>query len=221
MSSKAARAHFGAFVVDFDARQLLRLDRPVHLTPKAYHLLTLLVNACPRAVSKEELQQGLWPSTFVDEANLTVLVAELRSALQDDARQPRYVRTVHGFGYAFAADVERRTAQTAAASGNAWWLLSDSVQVKLQDGEHVIGRDPTAGVWLDSGSVSRRHARLIVEPSGVALEDLGSKNGTWVNGLKLDGRADLKDRDELRFGSVRMQLRCAWEAGSTDTLGPL
>jgi DNA-binding winged helix-turn-helix (wHTH) protein len=101
------RARFGEFIVDFETRQLLRDAHPVHLTPKAYQLLVLLVEAQPRALSKDELQQGLWPSTFVDEANLSVVVAELRSALGDDARQPRYVRTVHGFGYAFAATVAR------------------------------------------------------------------------------------------------------------------
>jgi len=101
------RARFGEFIVDFETRQLLRDTHPIHLTPKAYQLLVLLVEAQPRALSKDELQQGLWPSTFVDEANLSVVVAELRSALGDDARQPRYVRTVHGFGYAFAATVAR------------------------------------------------------------------------------------------------------------------
>ena len=72
------RARFGEFVVDFETRQLIRDGRPVHLTPKAYQLLALLVEAQPRALSKEELQQGLWPSTFVDEANLSVVGAELR-----------------------------------------------------------------------------------------------------------------------------------------------
>ena len=119
------RARFGEFIVDFETRQLLRDAHPVHLTPKAYQLLVLLVEAQPRALSKDELQQGLWPSTFVDEANLSVVVAELRSALGDDARQPRYVRTVHGFGYAFAATVARDQPTPAPGSlrGGAWWLI--------------------------------------------------------------------------------------------------
>src|SRR5215510_7000746 len=119
------RARFGEFIVDLETRQLLRgADHPIHLTPKAYQLLVLLVEAQPRALSKDELQQGLWPSTFVDEANLSVVVAELRSALGDDARQPRYVRTVHGFGYAFAATVlrDRGVITELPAQSGSWWL---------------------------------------------------------------------------------------------------
>jgi len=160
------RARFGEFIVDFETRQLLRDAHPVHLTPKAYQLLVLLVEAQPRALSKDELQQGLWPSTFVDEANLSVVVAELRSALGDDARQPRYVRTVHGFGYAFAATVARDQPTPPPGSslrGGAWWLHSESTHAKLQEGENAVGRELPTDVWLDSGSVSRRHAKIVVD----------------------------------------------------------
>jgi DNA-binding winged helix-turn-helix (wHTH) protein len=215
------RARFGEFIVDFETRQLLRDAHPVHLTPKAYQLLVLLVEAQPRALSKDELQQGLWPSTFVDEANLSVVVAELRSALGDDARQPRYVRTVHGFGYAFAATVARDQPTTPPGSlrGGAWWLHSESTHAKLQEGENAVGRELPTDVWLDSGSVSRRHAKIVVEGMTAWLEDLGSKNGTTVNGQKVTTRVKLSDGDEVRFGAVLMRLRWAVAAGSTETLG--
>jgi DNA-binding winged helix-turn-helix (wHTH) protein len=215
------RARFGEFVVDFETRQLLRAGQPVHLTPKAYQLLALLVDAEPRALSKEELQQGLWPSTFVDEANLSVIVAELRAALSDDARQPRYVRTVHGFGYAFATEVGREHGRQAQASApGAWWLHSDSIHARLKRGENLVGRELPVDVWLDSGSVSRRHARLVVEGPAVSLEDLGSKNGTWVNGRQITARVDIADGDDLRFGVVMLRLRWASSAPSTETLAP-
>jgi DNA-binding winged helix-turn-helix (wHTH) protein len=215
------RARFGEFIVDFETRQLLRDAHPVHLTPKAYQLLVLLVEAQPRALSKDELQQGLWPSTFVDEANLSVVVAELRSALGDDARQPRYVRTVHGFGYAFAATVARDQPTPAPGSlrGGAWWLHSESTHAKLQEGDNAVGRELPTDVWLDSGSVSRRHAKIVVEGMTAWLEDLGSKNGTTVNGQKVTTRVKLSDGDEVRFGAVLMRLRWAVAAGSTETLG--
>jgi DNA-binding winged helix-turn-helix (wHTH) protein len=215
------RARFGEFVVDLETRQLLRDARPVHLTPKAYQLLGLLVEAQPRALSKDELQHGLWPSTFVDEANLSVVVAELRAALGDDARQPRYVRTVHGFGYAFAADVVRdQPAATPRSSDRgAWWLHSESHHAKLHDGENNVGRELPTDVWLDSGSVSRRHARIVVEGGTAWIEDLGSKNGTTVNGQRVTARVTLSDGDEVRFGAVLMRLRWAVAAGSTETLG--
>jgi DNA-binding winged helix-turn-helix (wHTH) protein len=214
------RVRFGEFVVDFDTRQLLRQAEPVHLTPKAYQLVALLVEAQPRALSKDELQQGLWPSTFVDEANLSVVVAELRAALGDDARQPRYVRTVHGFGYAFAAAVTREARrEVPLPASSAWWLHSDSVHAKLHPGENLVGRELPIDVWLDSASVSRRHARIVVDGAGVSLEDLGSKNGTWINGQRATERLELADGDELRFGPVVMRLRWAAVALSTQTEG--
>jgi DNA-binding winged helix-turn-helix (wHTH) protein len=218
------RARFGEFIVDFETRQLLRdAEHPIHLTPKAYQLLVLLVEAQPRALSKDELQQGLWPSTFVDEANLSVVVAELRSALGDDARQPKYVRTVHGFGYAFASAVirDQPTGPPTTSRRGAWWLHSESTHAKLHDGDNAVGRELPTDVWLDSGSVSRRHAKVIVDGMNAWLEDLGSKNGTTVNGQKVTGRVKLNDGDEVRFGAVLMRLRWAVAAGSTETLGGL
>ena len=216
------RARFGEFIVDFETRQLMRDAQPVHLTPKAYQLLALLVEAQPRALSKEELQQGLWPSTFVEEANLSVVVAELRAALGDAARQPRYVRTVHGFGYAFEAGVTRETGRPPRPKAvGSWWLHSETVHAKMHDGENLVGRDLPIDVWLDSGGVSRRHARVVIEGESAWVEDLASKNGTWVNGERVAGRTEVTDGTELRFGPVVMWLRWAMTAGSTETLGPM
>jgi non-specific serine/threonine protein kinase len=92
---------FGDFVLDLDARELVRAGTPVSLSPKAFQLLGLLVQRHPRALSKTELQDLLWPGTFVVEKNLTNLVSEIREALGDDAATPRFIRTVHRFGYAF------------------------------------------------------------------------------------------------------------------------
>jgi DNA-binding winged helix-turn-helix (wHTH) protein len=216
------RAQFGEFIVDFEARQLLRVTHPVHLTPKAYQLLALLIDAQPRALSKSELQENLWPSTFVDEANLSVLVAELRAALADDAKHPRFVRTVHGFGYAFAADVTRDRASGAEPGGGGgdWWMHSQTVHARLGDGEHLVGRELPIDIWLDSGSVSRRHARVTVEGRQVWLEDLGSKNGTWVNGERITGRVSVPDGADLRFGAVSVRLHWAMSAGTTETISP-
>jgi DNA-binding winged helix-turn-helix (wHTH) protein len=217
-----SRSRFGPFELDPPARRLLRQESPVHLTPKAYLLLTELVSVSPRALSKQELQERLWPSTFVDEANLSVLVAELRAALEDDARHPRYIRTVHGFGYAFEAAVIRDRPPEARDRRNAvWWLVSDRDQFRLEPGEAIVGREPAAGVWVDAASVSRRHARLRVDEASVQVEDLASKNGTWVNGQRVTDPVELSDGDEVRFGSVVMRIRHLPNAGSTETLGPL
>jgi len=104
---------FGEFTLDLDARELLRAGAPVPLSPKAFQLLGILVDACPRALAKSELQDRLWPGTFVVEKNLTNLVGEIREALSDDATNPRYIRTVHRFGYAFCepAVIQARSAR--------------------------------------------------------------------------------------------------------------
>ena len=217
----STRVRFGPFVLDTGRRQLLRDDVAIHLTPKAFHLLTRLVEVSPVAVSKDELQELLWPSTFVDEANLSVLIAELRAALVDDARHPTYIRTVHGFGYAFAADVMRDFREEAGGPRSDWWLVSEKDQFRLEPGEMIVGREPAAGIWIDNGSVSRRHARISVEGAALTLEDLGSKNGTWVDGARVDRRTTLRDGAEVRFGSVVMHVRQLSTPESTETIGPL
>lgn len=100
------KLRFGDCVLDTDERVLLRAAQPVHLTPKAFHLLSFLLEVRPRAVSKSELQDKLWPSSFVSEGNLATLVKEARIAIGDDARKPIYIRTVHGYGYAFPGAVQ-------------------------------------------------------------------------------------------------------------------
>jgi DNA-binding winged helix-turn-helix (wHTH) protein len=215
------RSRFGPFVLDAGQRQLLGNGVPIHLTPKAFQLLTRLVAVSPVAVSKDELQELLWPSTFVDEANLTVLVAELRAALGDDARRPSYIRTVHGFGYAFVCDVSKEPGKQASRTHSDWWLVSEKDQFRLETGEMIVGREPAAHICIDNGSVSRRHARVTVEGMGVTLEDLGSKNGTWVDGEPVTGPTVLREGAEVRFGSVVMKLRQLTQEPSTETIGPL
>jgi len=99
------RLEFGAFIFDSDTRELRRAHQPVMLSPKAYQLLDILLHSRPKALSKSDLHDRLWPKTFVVEANLSNLVGEVRRALDDDPRRPRFIRTVHRFGYAFHADV--------------------------------------------------------------------------------------------------------------------
>ena len=96
---------FGDFTLDESTRQLLKSGEPVRLSPKAFQLLSILTAESPRAISKADLQERLWPGTFVTEGSLTTVVTELRSALGDDAREPRFIRTLYGFGYSFTAPV--------------------------------------------------------------------------------------------------------------------
>jgi TolB-like protein/DNA-binding winged helix-turn-helix (wHTH) protein/Tfp pilus assembly protein PilF len=92
---------FGEFVLDFDSRELRRGPEPVRLSPKALQLLQVLVSERPKALSKADLQDRLWPDTFVVEKNLPNLISEIREALGEDPLGPRFIRTVPRYGYAF------------------------------------------------------------------------------------------------------------------------
>ena len=210
------RIAFGDFVLDTDARELQRSGQPVRLSPKAYQLLHVLTESRPRALSKAELNDRLWPETFVVDTNLANLVGELRQALGEDRRSQRYVRTVHGYGYAFRGEAAA-AAPPAPPRASGYVLSWSGGRFPLAEGEHILGRDPDLALCFDSSKVSRHHARLQVEGGRVTLEDLGSKNGTSVNGHRLEAPVVLSDGDEIALGSLRLRLQCSGGAPSTET----
>lgn len=202
------QVRFGEFTIDTDSRQLRRGDSERHLSPKAFEFLRLLLEYRPRALSKSELHDRLWPSTFVSDATLTSLVAEVRSALDESARNERFLRTIHRFGYAFNGEaVEIRTAAQSIDDRVRCWIVWDSGQVGLRDGIHLLGRDGDVTVWLESPTVSRHHARIRVTGMDATIEDLDSKNGTFLRGDRLTGPASLADGDEIGLGSVLVRFR--------------
>jgi DNA-binding winged helix-turn-helix (wHTH) protein len=95
------RIHFGEFVLDRETRQLFRGDEELHLVPKAFDFLDFLLSQKPRVVSRERIRGRLWPGTFVSESTLATIVNEVRAALGDDPKRPRFIRTLRGHGYAF------------------------------------------------------------------------------------------------------------------------
>jgi DNA-binding winged helix-turn-helix (wHTH) protein len=213
------QVRFGEFVLDTDTRELIRESCPVHLSPKAFQLLELLVTARPKALAKDTLHERLWPSTFVVDANLSNLIGELRAAMGDDSRRQRFVRTVHGFGYAFREPPRSGGLAAEHPPTVLYQLAWAGGRATFGDGDHVLGRDPTLELCLDSSSVSRRHARLSIVGGEAALEDLGSKNGTFVNDRRLTAPVMLSDRDQLRVGSVRLRFRILFTQPSTETTG--
>jgi DNA-binding winged helix-turn-helix (wHTH) protein len=206
------KIRFGPFIVDADTRQLLRGGSECHLPPKAFDLLWSLIARRPSVIDKTELHTRIWPDTFVVDGSLNVLVGQIRRALDDDAQRPRFIRTVHGVGYAFcgvAVDAEEQP----AAGPTRCWLIKRDRTFDLAEGDNIIGRDPDCNVWVNSPSVSRRHARIIVDGGTrrLTLEDLNSSNGTFVGGAPVEGRVELRDGAALRFGSVDMKLHL-WDA---------
>ena len=202
------RFRFDPFVLDSDARQLLRDGAEVALSPKAFQLLLVLIENRSRAMSKQELQQQLWPSTFVLETNLAGLVAEVRRALSDPAESPGYVRTMHRFGYRFIGDVQATDgAPDSSRPPVKYWLVWETKQVPLAEGDNLVGRGVDASVWIDAPGVSRHHARIVVRQGEATLEDLGSKNGTYLNNESVTSPQPLKDGDRIRVGSFLLTFR--------------
>jgi DNA-binding winged helix-turn-helix (wHTH) protein len=225
---RAVSYRFDQFVLDPDTRRLLRDGEEVHLSPKAFDLLRLLIEGRARALARRELHDRLWPETHVEDTNLAGLVAEIRRALGDSPDAPRYVRTMHRFGYWFIGEISEGAPATPAPSPAAgrrpvsrYWLIWDTRQIPLFDGDNVIGRAPDAAVWLEAPGVSRHHARIRLEGAHATIEDLGSKNGTYVGGERLTAPVVLSDGDQIRVSSVVMSFRVPPPAASTATVGDL
>lgn len=197
----------------------MRNGREIHLTPKAFQLLVTLAEDRPTVLSKATLQQRLWPDTFVAEANLSNLVAEIREALDDRRRVPQWIRTAHGFGYAFCGEaLALRGAPEAAGDRPGCWLEWGRRRFPLLVGEHIIGRDPDADIRLDASTVSRRHARLMVTAAATILEDFGSKNGTRLGSHQVTSPVQLADGDAIHIGSLLVTFHVRGSQGSTETL---
>ena len=211
------RIRFGAFTIDLDTRQLTHGGREIHLAPKAFDLLVALVLGRPKVLSKSVLQERLWPETFVAEANLSNLVAEIREAIGDRARTPLFIRTAHGFGYAFCGGATTESNADETAFGQPLcWLEWGRRRFPLSSGAHVIGRDPDVEVRLDASTVSRRHARIVVTADETTLEDFGSKNGTFRGSERVTSPIRLADGDAIHIGSLLVTFHVRGP-GSTET----
>ena len=207
---------FGRFTLDRAQRLLTRDGVPVHLTPKAFELLSVLVAAAPRVLTKADLHGELWPDSFVSDATLTGLVKELRRSLQDDDPAWPIIRTVHRVGYAFCPPTDDES-DGQPPSHTSHWLVVRGRRIVLHNGDNIVGRDPGTDVWLDAPSVSRRHSRIGVAGDRVTIEDLGSKNGTTVNDAPVTRAMALQDGDRVVFGSVSGVFRSSRTGFSTET----
>jgi len=198
---------FGDCELVRESRVLRRSGEPVSLSPKAFQLLTILLDERPRAFSKEKLHELLWPNTFVSDASLHNLVAELRAALDDEPRTPRFIRTLHRYGYAFHGRVIETDPADASPDETGASLFWGTREIAITPGKNLIGRSSDCQVSLGSSTVSRHHARILLDAGQAMLEDLGSKNGTNLNGARIEGSVPLQDGDEIRVGSIELTYR--------------
>lgn len=209
------RACFDEFVLDLEKRELSRAGTPIHIAPKAFLLLQTLLERAPKAVSKEEIYRDIWAGTFVDEANISNLASEVRSLLGDDKKRPRFITTVHRFGYRFVGDVKwERAHGTSNSRCSIVWATREFV---LAEGENIIGREAEAAVPIDSPGVSRRHACVTIVANRATIEDLGSKNGTLVRGERITSPLELRNGETIRLGSASLLFRKSETSDSTLT----
>jgi DNA-binding winged helix-turn-helix (wHTH) protein len=209
---------FADCALDTDARELRRSGAPVRLAPKAFELLAVLLEARPRALSKEELLARLWPDVVVAEGSLASTVAEARRAL-GQKRGASVVRTVHGFGYAFAGEAREEDASPGGAASRRYVVVWAGGETALAEGANVVGRDAGLPVPIDDTTVSRRHARIEVRGDEVTIVDLGSKNGTFVAGRRAEAPIPLVDGSRVTVGAVLLTFRSLAPGVATRTLG--
>jgi len=210
------RTLFGPFTLDTDTRQLSRDGQALHLSPKAFDVLRALVEARPGVIDKSALHARIWPGTFVVDANLSVLIAEIRRALGDTPKDERFIRTVHRIGYSFCAEAtDGAVTPRSTASAARCWLVVKDRHLVLPAGVHDIGRDPACTVWVEASGVSRRHARIHIDAAEgeATVEDLGSTNGTFLEGKRVERPSPLTDGDAIQLGAAKLVFRRA--AGGT------
>jgi DNA-binding winged helix-turn-helix (wHTH) protein/predicted ATPase len=154
---------FGCFRLDLGKASLMRGEQRIGLTPKAFNLLHYLVAHAGQLVGKDQLWQAVWPGINVTDAALTVCVSEIRKALDDDAKTPKYLETAHRLGYRFISPVFSEAAVSdygfsSQESEHAHGLQSPS--------SHFVGRGAELEDLHKSLELSLKGRRQIVFVTG-------------------------------------------------------
>jgi DNA-binding winged helix-turn-helix (wHTH) protein len=217
---------FAEFRYDPLGRRLFRGTKEIALRPKAKALLCLLLENEGRLLTHQEILDRAWPEVAVTDDAVRFQIAELRRALGD--RRGRLLKTIPREGYRFDVSIEREelrdrlTRNRPAAASRPEFicrLILETREVVLFEGENLIGRAPDAVLWIDHTSVSRRHARIVIEDRIATLEDLGSRNGTYLREDRVERPCLLQSGDEIRVGPVRMIFRVLTRTESTESAG--
>jgi DNA-binding winged helix-turn-helix (wHTH) protein len=213
---RARTLSFDAYTLDVSRGCLRRGTDDLKLRPKSFDVLRYLVENPGRLVGKEELIRAVWRNAFVTDNSLVQCLIEIRRALRDDAQA--IIRTVPRRGYIFDISVIEAGHTTGPGPASiVHWLICDGREQPLPEGSHVIGRELSASISLRSPKVSREHARVVIDGGVAVLEDLGSKNGTFVNGQAIKGPVHLADGDEIRIGAFQLTFRILSSDGATVT----
>jgi DNA-binding winged helix-turn-helix (wHTH) protein len=177
----------------------------VQIELKLMEVLVHLAERPGELVSKRDLMDAVWQVEAISDGTLTRAIALLRKALGDDARHPRYIETIPKRGYRFIAPVE--LLEAVPSDGLRFKLETPEGEIQLAGGDNLIGRDPEALIRIDIGGVSRRHAKIVISGPNATIEDLGSKNGTYLRGRRIQKTTRLAHGDEIRIGHKVARLR--------------
>ncbi len=205
---------FGGFHLDVAAYALSSAGRRIKLEKLPMELLILLVESAGTLVDRRTIQKALWDSAvFVEHDSATnTAVRKIRQALGDDADRPRFVETVVGKGYRFIAPIDGRTARRAVST---CCVTRGKQEFMLAAGDNVLGRDPDARVRIDHPSVSRRHAQISIRPNRTTLEDLESRNGTFLSGRRIDSPIEIHHGAIIGLGPITVTFRMLSGPAST------
>ena len=203
------RLQVGAWTVDADSGLLTQGDTSVRVRPKVMDLLVALAERPGELSSKEFLIARVWPDVVVGDGSLSVALAELRNALGNHPEAPEYIETIPRRGYRLTATMSTDEGKDAHTEGSHFWLTGAGLELELLQGENIIGRSPDAYVRIESPRVSRLHARITVEGDSAVIEDMGSKNGTFVGNTRVDGPIPLVHGDQIRLGQLAAILSVA------------
>jgi len=209
LNGTRSRLQVGAWTVDADSGLLTQGETSVRVRPKAMDLLLALAENPGELLSKEFLIARVWPDVVVGDGSLSVAVGELRKALGDHSGAPEYIETIPRRGYRLSAKVSMDEGKDANTEGSHFWLTGAGLEFELLQGENVIGRSPDAYIRIESPRVSRLHARITVDGDTALIEDMGSKNGTFVGNTRVDGPIPLVHGDQLRLGQLAAILSVA------------
>jgi len=189
------------------------------LRPRAMDVLACLAVTGGSLATKRDLIDAVWRTEFVSDHALTQVIAELRAALGDDARNPTYIENIPRRGYRLVATVTPVAASVPPTRDASlpFKLQAEGGDHPLNQGANVIGRTADADICIDRTEVSRCHARIVVAGTTATIEDLGSKNGTYLNGKRLEQPALLTNGDEIWIGRSVARLRFLVEGEPTMT----
>ncbi|HEX6464706.1 MAG TPA: winged helix-turn-helix domain-containing protein, partial [Vicinamibacterales bacterium] len=202
---------FSPFSFETVSGELQLEGRRIPLLGTASELLRVLIEERHRVVSKDELLRRIWRGAAVEEGNLSTYIAKLRTALDDDPQAPRFIRTHHGRGYRFIAEVTGHTRPDTRTRRPSGFVLDwDGRELSLAQGENIIGRTAAAGgISIADPHVSGAHARIVVDGDTATIEDLHSKNHTFVGPVCVTGPLALRVGDVIRFGGPTVVFRRA------------